>query len=500
MSYHLLSDKLQESFNEISSTAGKISIEEIKRKLQTNYLRNESTIPCLEWDVNNKGFFQLEDIFVQPRITEWKKSHESSPYMVYDILKKHQSKPLSTCIFSDPGKGKSVLMKKIAVDYSRNVDAFSENLPHVSMVFLIKCKELLSYDSLQGYIEDQLIKDATINPSKLMDVIQNESRQCLFLIDGLDEITHVQSNYTSIDDLYNLLEGRSFGNSSVIATSRPTGLKNLGQQFQLFQDMYIIGALEEDDIREYIRKYFYEKDERYCSNVFENLTRDEQTRELVSSPLTLSIICNIYDNSEGVVPHSIPNLYHELVRQMIQKFKNSHGFVGERRVSDCLLKSVGYVAFHSLKSGTDYFEHQDVVNYLLTKQKRGRFLLRAKRWFTGLNPTSILQLGFITANTSSHPRKLNVRYQFEPKMCQKYIAAEYIVSQLLKHGSKRMNELLSVDLEGAAACSGNGSIAPQMLRTNHELCLFIVDSLGRRGEKGLCKELFNNLFKDFGSL
>ena len=81
-------------------------------------------------------------------------------------------------------------------------------------------------------------------------------------------------------------------------------------------------------------------------------------------------------------------------------------------------------------------------------------------------------------------------------MCQKYIAAEYIVNQLLKHGTKRMNELMDVaDIPTTPNKNTN-----TVLRTNHELCLFIVDSLGRRGEKGLCKELFNNLFKDFGSL
>ena len=471
-------------------------------------------MPCLEWDSSNKGFFQLEDIFIEPRIHAWKhrrsqsvSSPQQHPYFsLYDLFTKnhhqsdHQDKTISACLFSDPGKGKSILMKKLALDYARNKVDFKRNLPHITLVFFIKCRELLEFESLQSYMRENLIRDASICPESLNKMIHDESRQCLFLVDGLDEIMNdVDGSLPSVLDLNNLLEGRLYGGCSIVATSRPSGLKTLEKQFSLFGDLYIISALENEDIKDYIRKYFSEKDDTYCDTVFDELIGDDHIRDLVSSPLTLSIVCNIYDNAEGPVPHSITKLYHELVRQMIQKFKTYYGFnmreqpsrkQGARRVSECLLKSVGYVAFQSLREGNDYFEHQDLANYLSTKQKKGSLFSKAKHWLSGLNSASVLQLGFITADTGPNPRKLNLRYQFEPKMCQKYIAAEYIVNQLLKHGTKRMNELMDIDISASST----------ILRTNHELCLFIVDSLGRRGEKGLCKELFNNLFKDFGSL
>ena len=510
----------------------------MQHKLQNTYRRSESTIPCLEWDSSNKGFFQLEDIFIEPRIHAWKhrrsqsvsSSSQTYPHFnLYDLFNptkdpnessndnKYDLKVTSSCIFSDPGKGKSILMKKLALDYARKAPDFKHKFPHITLVFFIKCRELLESESLQSYIQENLIRDVSICPENLSAMIQDKSQQCLFLLDGLDEIMNdVDGSLQSVSDLNNLLEGRIYGGCSIVATSRPSGLKTLEKQFTLFSNLYIISALENEDIKMYIRKYFSEKDATYCDTVYNELIGDDHIRDLVSSPLTLSIVCNIYDNNaEGSVPHSITKLYHELVRQMIQKFKNYYGFNdlrvsdqqhqssslwrqgnSRRRVSDCLLKSVGYVAFQSLRAGNDYFEHQDLANYLSTKQKKGGLFSRAKHWLSGLNSASVLQLGFITADTGPNPRKLNLRYQFEPKMCQKYIAAEYIVNQLLKHGTKRMNELMDVaDIPTTPNKNTN-----TVLRTNHELCLFIVDSLGRRGEKGLCKELFNNLFKDFGSL
>lgn len=451
-------------------------------------------------------------------------------YDLFNSKKDHQhqssennfeQKTTSACVFSDPGKGKSILMKKLALDYARNAPDFKRNIPHITLVFFIKCRELLEFESLRSYIQENLIRDVSMCPQSLSAMIQDKSQQCLFLVDGLDEIMNdVDGSMPSVSDLNNLLEGRIYGGCSIIATSRPSGLKTLEKQFTLFSDLYIISPLENEDIKMYIRKYFSEKDDMYCDTVYSDLIGDDHIRDLVSSPLTLSIVCNIYDNNaEGSVPHSITKLYHELVRQMIQKFKTYYGFnnnnnmgasdqqqhqsssrrqgTSRRRVSECLLKSVGYVAFQSLRAGNDYFEHQDLANYLSTKQKKGGLFSRARHWLSGLNSASVLQLGFITADTGPNPRKLNLRYQFEPKMCQKYIAAEYIVNQLLKHGTKRMNELMEVaDISTAPTTKKANTI----LRTNHELCLFIVDSLGRRGEKGLCKELFNNLFKDFGSL
>lgn len=516
-----------------------MTFENTKRRLQNTYQRSEATVPCLEWDVNNKGFFKLEDIFIEPRIHAWKHRRSQSissasgslqsQFGLYDMFTKDlvsidntsnprtTNHPVSACIFSDPGKGKTTLMKKLALDYAcDNVD-FKHSFPQTKLVFLIKCRQLLEFESLHSYILENLIRDTSVSLEDMDKLLRDENKHCLFLVDGLDEIMNNADDDTlqSVSDLNNLLEGRLYGDSAIVTTSRPSGLKTLEKQFLLFRDLYIINALENEDINLYIRKYFSEKDTAYCDRVYDELISDDHVRDLVSSPLTLSIVCNIYDNAEGPMPQSIATLYHELVKQMIQKFKTYNGFnvtareqlvsttrrQGARRVSEYLLKSVGYVAFQSLRAGNNYFEHQDLANYLSSKRKKEKRNLfsRAKHWLTGLNSTSVLQLGFITADTGPNPRKFNLRYQFEPKMCQKYIAAEYIVNQLLKHGTKRLNELMNKDILSTTS-SASVTSNTDMLLGNHELCLFIVDSLGRRGEKRLCKELFNNLFKDFGSL
>lgn len=498
ISIFFLLDKLHQAHTQESQ----FNIEQVERRLKARYLRTERIISCLEWDVNHKGSFRLEDIFIQPRICEWKQKRPSvsvddvQEMSMYEVLEKcgHHN-AISACFISDPGKGKSVLLKKLALDYAQNDATFKEKMPAISLVILIRCKELSGHVTLQDYIEEKLVKDVSVSTERLYMLLQQNSQHCLFLIDGLDEMLHTDNPHI-IQELYALLEGRSFNNASIIATSRPSGLGTLDKQLTLFRETYIITALRDDDIRDYITKFFSEKDQEYCERLFDSIITSDKVRDLVSSPLTLSIVCNIYYNA-GPVPKNVPELYHELVRQMIQQFKTYYGFgesrQGVRRVSEFLLKSVGHVAFQSLKTGNEFFEQNDLVNYFVTKQKRGGFFSRAKKWIKGLNPTSVLQLGFITADAGSNPRKVNWRYQFEPKMCQKYIAAEYVVNRLLKHGMKEVYSLLGIQ-QGASLSSS------AILKSDHELCLFIVDSLGRKGEMHLCRELYQNLFREFGSL
>lgn len=490
--------KLQENLNDkrISCSNDDDNLEVFGRRLKRNYMKSESLVSCLEWDMNNKGYFKLEDIYIQPRFHCWdRRPNDMPPGYLYDLVKKKEGFPVNLCFISDPGKGKSVLLQKLTMDYVNAEERFSSSFGDLSLVLLLRCKELLSYGCLLDYIEDVLLKDTNIQRcGEWKDLLVENCERCLFLIDGLDEIRHNQSEGI-VAEINALLEGQIYNGASIIATSRPAGLTTIEKLSSLFNRSFIIAPFTKDDIQEYIRKYFAEKDEDFCRKLYETVVGSADILELASSPLALSIICNIHDHSE-VVPRSMTQLYHELVRQMIQQFKNYHGFGdrhGKRRISDCVLKSIGHIALESIKSGKDYFEQQDLVAYFVKKEKRKGFFQKTKQWIAGVNSNSVLQLGFITADRGPNPRKVNWRYQFEPKQCQKYIAAEYIVQRLLRHGLKGIEKLFGTE-------SREPESSLNLLKENHELCLFIVDSLGRRGEKLLCKQLFNEVFKNFGEI
>jgi len=326
-------------------------------------------------------------------------------------------------------------------------------------------------------------------------LLKNISEKIVFLIDGYDEIQHCTDHQSNItDELESILSGTLYYGASIIATTRPSGLKTFTKPLNLFKEKYIIAPLTSDQINDYLTKYFSEKDQTYCTKLYEEIVNNETIMELASSPLALSIICNIRDRSE-CIPSNMTELYHELIVQMIKKFKANYGFTNKtqkRRVSDFLLNSIGQIALNSLHAGKDHFQQQDLVNHFKNQCKKKTFFNKISNFTQTINSTTILQLGFLRADSGTNPRQLNWFYQFEPKLCQKYVAAEFVVNKLLKYGiSRGLKKALPVTT----------TLNPiDVLRHDHELCLFIVDGFGRRGEKDMCKKLFNELFHEFGNI
>ena len=371
----------------------------MEKRLKSKYLKPESLVSCLEWDVNHKGSFKLEDIYVNIQLGTCNQSQSettsSAKCSFYDHIKRNGTMPVNVCVLSGPGKGKSILAKQIVMDYAQNSNNFINNMKDLSLVVLIHCKELLKYRSLHDYIVDMVIKEQSYRKRFWMELLEENCEKCLFLVDGLDQVYYQRAEVG--EELLSLLQGHIYHGASILATTRPSGLDTIEKQLALFEKNFVILPLSTVDIKVYISKYFSEKDEQYCTDLYNVIVNNDNILELASSPLALSIICNIHDHSE-CIPQSMTQLYHELVRQMIQQFKSYHGYGetknGKRRVSECLLKSVGHVALNSLKAGNDYFEQQDLVDYFLQRTSKKGLLSKAKKWISGINSTSVFAVRF----------------------------------------------------------------------------------------------------------
>jgi len=90
------------------------------------------------------------------------------------------------------------------------------HLDQFKLVFLIPARELSSSVTFIDYIVDHLLKSTGCEKESLIELLEEEQEQILFMIDGYDEL-YSRTN----ESLTRLMQGSVFKQSSIIVTTRP---------------------------------------------------------------------------------------------------------------------------------------------------------------------------------------------------------------------------------------------------------------------------------------
>ena len=197
-----------------------------------------------------------------------------------------------TLIIGVAGIGKSVLAKQIAFKWANNDELFTQ----FSHCVLIECRKLTAIEDLDKFLADEYFIDG----GKL------ESKDILFVIDGLDEIENLQHELQIPNsNVHKLLHSNKFCHSKFILTGRPhvQGIlrREVRQTFEVF-------GLSEQSIDDYI-KMFAEDDNEKLAKI--NATRDSSAniQSTLRIPQYLNTLCCVSLMTAGQAIKSVTELY-----------------------------------------------------------------------------------------------------------------------------------------------------------------------------------------------
>ena len=427
--------------------------------------RKETYISPFPWFEDYQ--LSLNTIFMNVRMVnrETERSHCQGEDIcgMYKIFEPHEkcTDPRVVLLEGEPGIGKTVFCQKIATDWSEGKT--SEPFPSFKILLKLKCRDIessaaIDADTLKKSIADQLLAHEQERlKTGLFNYLEDPESRVLLVLDGLDELNQDI-------DIFSLIENELRPwKCKFLLTSRndPKLRKHCDSLFQ------IIGFTIKD-AKSFIRKFLGETDQKIAELLIHKIDdRSSQDgallRELVSNPLTTSLLCYVCKETNGKLPSGRTNLYQEIIRCILRRYYKKKGEEPpedpmEERKED--LAALGRLALNGIENGRLHFAESEIP-----AESRA---------------TNILEFGFLSKEASTG-FKLSISYQFLHKTFQEFFAALSLSEQLL---------------------SGDTACLPSLLQGKYkQVTLFVVGLLSQKPEaaKQIVVDLMSSLTQSVSS-
>jgi predicted NACHT family NTPase len=365
-----------------------IMTEHIIKRLTTNPLTDRDGIN-----------FNLDDIYVplglyekvkKPRINKNSEGaelyHQLEQYEVTRKFEKNdeffrevlvnQKSPKSQgskiAIIGEAGAGKSTQLQKIATWIFKQND--QDVVIWVSLADL-KDKTLKEY-LLQDWLEN--VFKVAIVTEEMETALTNlfNSGKVWLLLDGIDEMG-VNNPLATIADY---LKPTWLNQARIILTCR-LNVWESGNNYLSNFDVYKNLDFSEDQVKEFINKFFAENHDLGCKLITElNQTGKERIRNLIKNPLRLTLLCQFWyrriPNQGGGLPDTKAGLYQNFVNS-IYKWKEKEIPTTSTQRKE-LNEALGKLALEALDQDSSYFRltHDQIVKVLgETDQGLGKLAL-----------------------------------------------------------------------------------------------------------------------------
>ena len=317
-----------------------------------------------------------------------------------------------------PGIGKTTFCLKLAYDWAKQSSGAPFSFPEFELVLLLRCRDIDG--NLMDAITEQLFpKDVDekteIRLRNFMKIIRYQER-ILIILDGLDELPELSKHH--VDDLLNK---KILQSCSVLVTTRQEKGIEAREKFVFHVCLKIKGFSKRCAV-EYIRKHFKNLGPEQSSKgerLVEEIIQNDDLHAFRKNPLSLLLLCVVYEDHNGMLPSSRTNLYQIIVRCLLRRYCAKH------KVSPCKddgdlekqferdILALGELAWNCLLHDHHSFREDELQKLKSSDDK-----------------LVVLELGLVYKEESLKRLNPQHEYCYLHKSFQEYLAALYIVHGL----------------------------------------------------------------------
>lgn len=334
-------------------------------------------------------------------------------------------------VLGAPGSGKSTFLRKIGLEFIKG------KLEHNLIPVLIELKRFTDIDNIDllAVIID-LFKQCEFPDAEKLVKEGLKQGKFIILLDGLDEVPQKTVNLV-IDETkkfiinpinsHNQEENKSHerNKNHFIISCRTAAYK---QKFNQFNDV-IIAEFDEMQIKQFINNWFSSETDKRAETAqkcWDKLQENKGVQELAKTPLLLTFICLVYDQSQ-TLPKNISELYQKALEILLEKWSAEKRLERDpiyqnftTQLEIMLLSEIAYEGFVIDKL---FFETEELV----TKIKQ--FLARNLNAPQDLDGEAVLNA--IAIQQGILVERLDNIYSFSHLTLQEYLTAKYLVDNHL---------------------------------------------------------------------
>ena len=260
----------------------------------------------------------LEKVYTRLKIVSRQTGGNKGETDVFGMIK--ENKNGMTIVEGSPGIGKTTLCLKLALDWAHQRGS-AASFPEFELVLLLKCRDIDG--DLQEAITEQLFpkdmsKDVREELFRFFESIENQKR-VLIILDGLDELAEKSKHH--VDDL---LHRKRWAFCNVLATTRQEKGIEVRTQSKFAYNIFLqIEGFTEEDSFEYIKRHFKVAGPEHSSKgeeLIEEIKKNALLQDLQKNPLSLLLLCVVYEDHEGELPSSRTDLYHIIVLCLLRQY------------------------------------------------------------------------------------------------------------------------------------------------------------------------------------
>uniref|UniRef100_A0A8C4R5Z9 NACHT domain-containing protein n=1 Tax=Eptatretus burgeri TaxID=7764 RepID=A0A8C4R5Z9_EPTBU len=291
---------------------------------------------------------RLEDRFVEPIIVKRKPG----------IDEPRVQRVTKVVIFGGPGIGKSMLCKKLVVDWAEE-DEKKKNI--FDFVVLLKCRNL-NHISTETTLKKILLNEYH-SLKEVVDYLMENVFRVLLVLDALDEM--------KLDPIIAaLLNGTLLSRATVLVTTRPVGLQWLHSVDYDPKStcMFEIFGFSHEKTLEFFEKFY--KNEDKAKQVLQHVSENEVLSSLFFNPvfcwITATCLRRYFDSIGRTTHDPVPKTMTELFSLYLHLHLKHHGGESITSSPDSLLP-LCRLAFQGVKERKILFSDEDLKREGITK-------------------------------------------------------------------------------------------------------------------------------------
>ena len=388
--------------------------------LKAEYKRRSHLRP-LFWDSTFE--LPLDDVYTRLKIVSRRKADfrvEDNEVNVFDIFTAlDKGEDVMTLVEGSPGIGKTTFCLKLAYDWAHGKIPAECSFFKFKLVLLLKCRDIR--EDIMESISEQLLPEDIEEKTKegVFDFIKDirNREKTLIVLDGLDELPQGSEQFVD-----KLLQRRILSFCYVLATSRQERGIDVRKRYY-FDILLEIKGFTESDAFEYIRKHFKNVGPLHSSkgeSLIKEMEENTLLHALRNNPLTLLLLCYIYEDYEGNLPPSRTELYQDIVLCLLRRYCAKRNLEAPKDSSDLKkqfkesLLTLGQLAWICVLSDRYCFREDELAELEIR--------------YKGLVAR---ELGLLYKKVSLERLKPQHEYCFLHETFQEYLSAVYIVEKLV---------------------------------------------------------------------